>query len=83
MKPNLIERIAFGSIGGLWLLAVLSIPIIPEKCVVCGHRHGANPAETLRNRTVIEWFFDDVPDLHFTCAPNYDAAIHNPKGGVK
>jgi len=80
---NLIERIAFSSIGVLWLVAVVSIPIIPEKCVVCGHRQGANHAETLRNRTVIEWLLDDVPDLHFTCAPNYDAEIHNPNGGIK
>ncbi len=80
---NLIERVAFFSIGILWLLAVISVPIIPEKCVVCGERHGANPAETLRSRTVIEWLFDDVPDLHFSCAPYYDADKHNPDGGVR
>ena len=80
---NLIERIAFFSIGALWLLAVVSIPIIPEKCVVCGQRHGANPAETLRNRTIIEWFLDDVPDLHFNCASQYDKETHNPDGGIK
>ena len=80
---NTIERLALSSIAVLWVFAVLSIPIIPERCVVCGERHGEHPSESLRNRTVMEWLLDDVPDIHFSCFSKYNKEKHNPDGGIK
>ena len=78
-----IETLVWSSFSALWVVAVLSIPCIPETCIVCGERHGSNPAETLRNRSIIEWAFDDIPDIHFTCFPAYDPVVHNPDGGIR
>ena len=78
-----LERSLIFCVFLLWIFAVASIPTIDEKCCVCGNRHGANEAETLRKQSVIDWALDDVVDLHWSCSGQYDAAIHNPNGGVK
>lgn len=78
-----VEVFVFSALFVAWLFSLLSIPAIPERCVVCGQREGHNEAEDLRRLTVIEWACDDIPDLHWTCSHLYDAAIHNPNGGIK
>ncbi len=78
-----LEALAFLSLFLLWSLSVVSIPLIPEQCIICGQREGANHAEDLRKMTITEWMLDTVPDVHFTCFKYYNAEIHNPDGGIK
>ena len=77
-----LEALAFLSLLLLWSLSVVSIPFIPEKCVVCGRQSNHNPSETLRSLSVMEWAFNAVPSCHFSCFKNYDASKHNPNGGL-
>ena len=78
-----LEALAFLSLFLLWSLSVVSIPFIPETCIICGCQQGANHSEDLRTLSITEWILDDVPDVHFSCFKRYDAAIHNPEGGIK
>ena len=78
-----LEFLAFASLFLLWSLSVVSIQFIPENCIVCGCREGANRAEDLRKLSIVEWLLDDVPDAHYSCFSRYDKEIHNPNGGVK
>jgi len=66
----------------IWILSVVSIPFIPERCIVCGEREHSGDAD-LRTLSIVEWVLDTVPDFHFSCSPEYDAVIHNPNGGIK
>ena len=76
-----LEALAFLSLFLLWSLSVVSIPFIPETCIICGCQEGANPGEKLRTLSIAEWLLDTVPDAHFTCFKHYNAEIHNPNGG--
>ena len=78
-----LEALAFLSLFLLWSLSVVSIPLIPEKCIVCGSQHNHNPSEGLRTQSVMEWMFNSAPSCHFSCFKNYDAEKHNPNGGIK
>jgi hypothetical protein len=79
---KLLEVLAFTSLLLLWSLAVVSIPFIPETCIVCGCQQGENHSEDLRTMSMLEWLMDTVPDVHFSCAKDYDSEIHNPNGGL-
>ena len=72
---KLTETLVFTSLALLWVFSVLSVPMIPDPCCVCHER--------TRTRTVLEWAFTRTPSLHFDCAGQYDAAVHNPNGGIK
>tara|TARA_Y100000356_G_scaffold60985_1_gene49580 strand:+ start:277 stop:522 length:246 start_codon:yes stop_codon:yes gene_type:complete len=76
-----LEALAFLSLFLLWSLSVVSIPFIPETCIICGCQEGPNAGEKLRTLSITEWLLDTVPDAHFTCFKYYDAEIHNPSGG--
>ncbi len=75
MMRKLTEITVFTAIALLWALSVISIPLIPDPCCVCH--------EKTRTRTIVEWFYTGTPSLHFDCSHKYDAAIHNPNGGIK
>ncbi len=78
-----LEVLAFASLFLLWSLSVVSIPFIPETCIICGCREGANHAEDLRVLSITEWLLDTVPDAHYSCFSQYDKDTHNPNGGVR
>ena len=80
-KP--LEALAFVSLFLLWSLSVVSIPIIPETCIICGRQEGADYSEHLRTLSVVDWAFDTVPDAHFSCFRKYDKETHNPDGGIR
>ena len=77
-----LELLAFVSLLLLWSLSVVSIPFIPETCMVCGKTEGANSSEDLRLMSIAEWLMDVVPDAHYSCLADYKADIHNPNGGI-
>jgi len=76
---NVVIALSFLAI---WIVSVVSIPFIPERCIVCGERKHEGDAD-LRKLSAVEWVLDTVPDMHWSCSHKYDAAIHNPNGGLK
>lgn len=79
---NKLFNTALCAIGVFWVFAVLSIPLIDERCLACGEREDPhNLAVSLRKLSIIEWWFDDCGDLHtnFYC-PNQYAADNNARG---
>ena len=52
----------------LWTFASLSVPLIPETCMVCEQNCcPENPHDHLRVMTTIEWALDHSTDCHFQC----------------
>ena len=51
-------------------VAVVSAPIIPERCIHCGQRvsKGGNK---LRMLSPVEWLYDTTSDLHFECVAEW------------
>ena len=78
-----VEFTVFASIFFIWALSAVSIPFIPERCIVCGEQHGSSESETLRTQSVIEWAFNGTAKCHFSCFSKYRGEIHNPNGGIR
>ena len=71
---NKLFNTLLAAIAVFWVFAVLSIPIIDEKCLACHERVDPyNTAVPLRKLSIIDWLLDRSGDIHlnFHCPSKF------------
>ena len=79
---NFVFNTAVAAFAVASVFAVLSVPVIDEKCLACNER--VDPYQTavsLRKLTVIEWLLDYTGDIHLNrLCPNKFVSDNIKKG---